>query len=146
MRNVAWALLLTLLAGCAAGPRIDDSFRSPAQGNRVRFLVIHFTHADFDETMRIMAGDRVSYHYVVRAEPPTIYRLLEEHRRANHAGVSSWRGYALLNDGLTGIALVNSGPGDTDGGTAPAQWTDYPEAQVQLAMELIKDVVARNVI
>lgn len=144
MKNVASALVLTLLAGCATGPSIDDSFRSPAQGNRIRSLVIHFTHADFEGTMRIMAGDLVSYHYVVRADPPRIYRLVDESRRANHAGVSSWRGYAQLNDSSIGIALVNSGPGETDGGTTPAQWADYPEAQVRLAMELIKDVVARN--
>ena len=144
MKTVAWALALTLLAGCATGPYVDDSFRAPAQGSRIRFLVIHYTHADFDETMRIMAGPDVSYHYVVRAKPPTIFRLVEEDRRANHAGVSSWRGYALLNDSSIGIAIVNRGPGETDGGTTPEQWAEYPEAQVQLVMELVRDIVKRQ--
>ena len=144
MKRPAAALVVALLAGCATGPRIDDSYRSGAQRDRVRALVIHFTHADFERTMRIVTGDDVTYHYVVRDDPPTIYRLVDEGRSAFHAGVSSWRRYTQLNDSSIGIGIVNGGPGDTNGGDQPSAWADYSEAQLVAVVDLVKDIVKRH--
>jgi len=144
MKKIVLALALVLLAGCATGPVIDRSYGSGAQRDRVRFLVIHFTHANFERTMRIVTGEDVSYHYVVRDDPPTIYQLVDEERSSFHAGVSSWRGVTQLNDASIGVSLVNGGPGETDGGDNPAGWAPYSEAQLEVAIDLIKDIVSRH--
>jgi N-acetylmuramoyl-L-alanine amidase len=144
MKILTAALVLALLAGCATGPRIDRSYSSAAQRDRVRYLVIHFTHADFERTMRIVTGADVSYHYVVRDDPPAIYQLVDESRSSFHAGASSWRGTTQLNESSIGISLVNGGPGDNDADNDPQRWADYPQAQLELFMELVKDVVKRH--
>ena len=144
MKILTAALVLTLLAGCATGPRIDRTYSSAAQRDRVRYLVIHFTHADFERTMRIVTGEDVSYHYVVRDDPPTIYQLVDESRSSFHAGASSWRGATQLNESSIGISLVNGGPGDSDGHNDLQKWAGYPEAQLELFMELVKDVIKRH--
>ena len=63
----------------------------------------------FDEALRTLTGDRVSSHYLVRDDPPTIYRLVDEDRRAYHAGLSYWMGYTQLNESSIGIEIVNRG-------------------------------------
>lgn len=138
------ALALTLLAGCATGPRIDRTYGSGAQRDRVRYVVIHFTHADFEQTMRIVTGNEVAYHYVIRDNPPTIYQLVDESRSAFHAGVSSWRGTTQLNESSIGISLVNGGPGESGAPDDIRKWAEFPEAQLQVLMELVKDVVKRH--
>jgi N-acetylmuramoyl-L-alanine amidase len=144
MKRLVLALALVLVAGCAAGPRIDRSYSSPGHRDRIRFLVIHYTHANFERTMQIMAGEDSSYHYVIRENPPTIYQLVDESRAAYHAGNSSWRGYTQLNESSVGVSLVNGGSGATNGGDRPTGWVPYPEAQLEVAIELIKDIVKRH--
>jgi N-acetylmuramoyl-L-alanine amidase len=144
MKTLVAALALTLLAGCATGPSIDRTYGTGAQRDRVRFLVIHFTHANFERTMQIVAGEDVSYHYVVRDNPPTIYQLVDEGRSSFQAGVSSWRGTTQLNDSSIGVSLVNGGPGESDAHNDLSMWADYPEAQLEVFMELVKDIVKRH--
>ena len=63
----------------------------------MQFLVIHFTSTDFPSSLKTLTQDQVSSHYLVRDDPPTVYRLVDENRRAYHAGVSSWKGSTQLN-------------------------------------------------
>lgn len=51
---------------------------------------------------------RVSAHYLV-ARDGTIYQLVEESRRAWHAGAGSWKGRGDLNSRSIGIELDNDG-------------------------------------
>jgi len=105
-RRAAVALLVLvglLLAGCAGGPRIDDRYRAVSQGPRVDLLVIHYTALDFPTSLRVLTQQVVSSHYLVDIDPPTIYRLVDEDRRANHAGVSAWDRRTLLNSSSIGI-------------------------------------------
>lgn len=51
---------------------------------------------------------KVSAHYMID-EDGRILRLVHEHRRAWHAGVSSWQGREGLNDCSVGIEIVNPG-------------------------------------
>ena len=44
----AWlAAGVALLAGCAAGPRIDTRHTAQAQGSRVQHIVLHYTVGGF---------------------------------------------------------------------------------------------------
>jgi N-acetylmuramoyl-L-alanine amidase len=132
----AFALVAALLAGCA-GPIIDTTYTSSSQDSRVQYLVIHFTSEGFEPALKILTTGPVSSHYLVRDNPPTVYRLVDERRRAYHAGVSSWQGQTQLNAASIGIEIVNDG--DHGGGFAA-----YPPEQIDVVVALVKDIVARH--
>jgi len=133
--------LLLLLAGCAVGPPIDTTYTSVSQDSRVQYLVIHYTSEDFASSLKVLTQGPVSAHYLVRDDPPTVYRLVDENRRAYQAGVSSWKGQTQLNAASIGIEIVNLG----DRGPADnLQWFDYPKAQMDVVVALVKDIVKRH--
>ena len=131
------ALACLFLAGCATGPRLDTTYTSVGQDSRVQFLVLHYTWGDFDNALGILTKGAVSSHYLVREDPPTIYYLVDESRRAYHAGVSSWQGNTNLNAASIGIEIVNSGDRLGD-------YQEYPKAQMDAVLALVKDIVKRH--
>jgi N-acetylmuramoyl-L-alanine amidase len=143
MRNHAFLAAAILLAGCAAGPRIDTSYTSENQDSRAQYLVIHFTSEGYESSLETLTrgAGTVSSHYLVRDDPPTIFRLVDESRRAWHAGVSSWRGQTQLNAASIGIEIVNRGE---IGGPGSGVWQEYPAAQMELVMALVRDIVKRH--
>ena len=141
MKRNFFFLIACCLAGCASVPPIDTSYTAASQDSRAQFLVLHFTSEDFASSLKTLTQGRVSSHYLVRDDPPTVYRLVDENRRAYHAGVSSWKGQTQLNAASIGIEIVNLG----DKGTAEAPiWHDYPKAQMDVVVALVKDIVARH--
>ena len=75
MKFLATVLATLFLAGCATGPVVDTTYSSIGHSSRVRFVVLHYTVGDFPNALEILMGDRVSSHYLVRDNPPTVYRL-----------------------------------------------------------------------
>ncbi len=143
--SLALALASVLgLAGCA-GPRIDaHTYRAVSHDSRAQFLILHYTALDLEQSIRVLTQQRVSSHYLVTDEAtPRIYRLVDEDRRAWHAGVSAWDGHAMLNGNSIGIEIVNLGNrAGTDG--RPTEFQPYPPAQVELVVELVRDIVKRH--
>ena len=140
------ALLLVLLTGCASGPaalRFDESLSAKGQDSRVQFLVLHFTAENLERSINILAhGGRVSSHYLVTDETPVrTYRLVDEHRRAWHAGQSFWRGQTMLNASSVGIEIVNPGSVVTPEGT---RWQPFTPAQEDAVVALVQDIVRRH--
>ena len=106
----SWCAAVLLVSGCASGPPIDTRYTSQGQDSRVLFLILHFTVADFPLSVRILTQGAVSSHYLLSDEPkPVIYRLVDENRRAWHAGDSAWKNHAMLNASSIGIEIVNLG-------------------------------------
>lgn len=143
---LATTLALTLLLGaCASSPsslHIDTRHASVVQASRVQFLILHYTVADFDDSLDILARQgRVSSHYLVRDDPVTIYRLVDESRLARHAGESEWSGMTMLNASSVGIEIVNPGYVDTPEGRV---YSSYPQAQIDAVVQLVKEIVARH--
>ena len=138
MKRWLWAWSLLLLASCASGPRIDTTYTSRSQDSRAQFLIIHYTAGGFLGSLRWLTEGPVSSHYLVNDNPPTIYRLVDENRRAYHAGVSSWKGNTQLNASSIGIEIVNAGSTGTQEGPL---WFDYPEAQIDAVVALVKKIV-----
>ncbi len=139
MKKILILLLACIAAaGCASAPQIDTSYTSASQDSRVQYLVIHFTSTDFPISLKTLTQDPVSSHYLVRDDPPTVYRLVDESRRAFHAGVSSWKGQTQLNAASIGIEIVNLGLKPS------GEWDEYPKAQIDVVVKLIKDIVARH--
>ena len=144
MKNASTILAALLLAGCATGLSIDDTYTAQSQDSRVQFLVLHFTNEDFPRSLRILTQGRVSSHYLVAESPPTIYRLVDENRRAWHAGLSSWKGNTQLNASSIGIEIVNMGLAH---GSVPEDirnYAEYPKEQIDAVIELCKDIVKRH--
>lgn len=134
-------LVALLAAGCARGPVIDHSRVAKSQDSRVQFLILHFTNEDFEGSMKILAEGRVSSHYLVRDNPVKVYQLVDEGRRAYHAGVSSWKGQTMLNAASIGIEIVNAGDAPGPDGTA---YSEYPKAQMDAVVELVRWIAARH--
>lgn len=78
---------------------------------------------------------RVSAHYVVD-EAGQVYRLVDEERRAWHAGLSHWEGRKDTNDRSIGVEIVNGGH---DFGLP-----DFPDAQVESVIALLRDILSRR--
>jgi len=68
-------------------------------------------------------------------EDGTVFRLVPEARRAFHAGVSHWRGHALLNARSIGVEVVN--PGHSCG------YRPFPALQMAALCDLCLGIMAR---
>jgi N-acetylmuramoyl-L-alanine amidase len=142
MKILAATLLAALLTGCATGPVIDRTYDAKGQSSRVKFLIIHYTVSNLPQSIKILTQQEVSSHYLLTDEAqPVIYGLVDETRQANHAGVSSWKNYTLLNGSSIGIEIVN--PGFTEGPNGRV-WYPFPQAQVDQLIVLVKDIVKRH--
>lgn len=142
MKLLSATLLLLLLAGCASGPRIDTSHSSIGHDSRVQFIVLHYTSTDLPRSLRLLSGRDVSSHYLIGESPATIYRLVDEDRRAWHAGESEWNGRTWLNATSIGIELVNQGYEQSADGRR--LWYPYSQAQIDALVVLLKDIMARH--
>lgn len=123
-------------AGCATQPGIDRTYSAAGQDSRIQLIVLHFTSIDFAESIQTLTRGEVSAHYLVRDDPPTVYQLVDDARRAWHAGESSWQGATQLNASSIGIEIVNRG--DRDG-----EWAQYPERQIDAVIALVSDLVRK---
>ncbi len=144
MRNALCAVIASfLLTACATQSlRIDKSHESVTQASRVQFLILHYTVADFDDSLDILARQgRVSSHYLVRETPVEVYQLVDESRLARHAGQSYWAGMTMLNASSVGIEIVNPGYTDTPEGRV---YAPYPQEQIDVVIRLVKEIVARH--
>ncbi|MFD2365034.1 N-acetylmuramoyl-L-alanine amidase [Pseudoduganella sp. GCM10020061] len=145
MKKLFAATLTTaLLAGCTApGPRIDTTYTAKSQSSRVKFVIVHYTVSNLPQSINILTNQVVSSHYLLTDEAkPTLYRLVDESRTSNHAGVSNWKNYSLLNPSSIGIEIVN--PGFTMNPDGTRQWYPFPQAQMDILIPLLKDIVKRH--
>jgi N-acetylmuramoyl-L-alanine amidase len=139
--RTAWcaALLASVVAGCAplpqyAGVRVEQR-PSPNFGERrPNFVILHHTgNRDAQRALSTLADPvgEVSAHFLV-ARDGGIYYLVDEFKRAWHAGGSFWGGNRDLNSASIGIEL------DNDGEEA------YAEVQITALLELLSDLKARH--
>ncbi len=151
-RSIATIILLTTLfalSGCVSAPkdrsfsppRLDTRYASLNHDSRTRYIILHFTQEPFERSLDLLTRGRVSSHYLVSDDPrPISYRLVDEQRRAWHAGQSYWRGDTALNASSIGIEIVNLGPIDSvEGGFHP-----YPPAQIDEVIRLVRDIAERH--
>ena len=142
----ALAVAAIVLAGCAGGPPrldIDTSVQAASHSSRARFLVLHYTGTGTAQSLKVLGSGPVSSHYLITDEPrPHVYRLVDEHRSAWHAGESQWHGRTWINASSIGIEIVN--PGWTPGGDGKPVWHPYPEAQIETLILLMREIVDRH--
>ncbi len=114
------------------GPRPD--------GARVDILLVHFTGLPsatiaLDRLTSPESG--VSAHYTID-EDGTLYRHVDEERRAWHAGAGCWLGCRDINSISIGVELVN--PGHEFG------YRPFPALQMAAFRELAGDIIGRHAI
>jgi N-acetylmuramoyl-L-alanine amidase len=113
-------------------PNFDDRAAS------VSMIVLHYTGMPDCEgaLARLCSPEaKVSAHYCLD-EDGTIYRLVDEGKRAWHAGKSRWRGVPDVNSASVGIEIVN--PGHEFG------YRNFPDEQIAALIPLVADIKARH--
>ena len=140
MKFRVWLCVLLLLSGCS-GLKFDDSYQAVGQDSRVQFIVLHYTSTDLPRSLYLLTSKEVSSHYLIAEQPATIYRLVDENRRAWHAGNSQWNGRTWLNSSSIGIEMVNQGYSDTPAGRV---WQPWSEQQIEALVLLLKDIMLRH--
>jgi N-acetylmuramoyl-L-alanine amidase len=115
----------------APSPNFDE------RNSSVSMLVLHYTGMEDAASAITRLRDpeaKVSAHYLV-AEDGQVLRLVDEAKRAWHAGRSYWRGVTDINSASIGIEIVN--PGHEFG------YRPFPEPQMDALVPLVADIVRR---
>ena len=120
---------------------VKTHFPAVAQNYRQRFIVLHYTALDDSTSIRVLTQQAVSSHYLVNElDNKEIYQLVDENKRAYHAGISSWRGAQGLNDTSIGIEIVNKAADAPGGGYI---FPPFPDYQVKKVAALVRDIAQR---
>ena len=96
----------------------------------IEFIILHYTAMSTEKSLERLCDPvhEVSCHYLI--DPSGVcYQLVDNNKRAWHAGKSYWRGYHDLNSRSLGIELVNSGN------------EEYPEAQMKSLIKLLQHLI-----
>jgi N-acetylmuramoyl-L-alanine amidase len=104
----------------------------------VSMVVLHYTGmASAQEALDRLCDPaaEVSAHYLID-EDGTVVRMVDEAKRAWHAGRSYWRGITDVNSASIGIEIVN--PGHEFG------YRPFTEAQMEALIPLLAGIMARH--
>ena len=118
--------------------RPSPNYNDRPAGKAVSMLVLHYTGMrDAEAALKRLTDPeaQVSSHYLID-EAGKVYRLVDEQRRAWHAGVSFWAGERDINGVSIGIELVNPGH---DFGYRP-----FPDAQITALIDLSRGILSRH--
>jgi N-acetylmuramoyl-L-alanine amidase len=118
--------------------RPSPNFNTRAAGLDVDILLLHYTGMTSAEAALARLCDpaaKVSAHYCID-EDGTCIRLVDEARRAWHAGVAAWAGESDINGHSIGIELVN--PGHEFG------YRPFPEPQMESLIALCGEILGRH--
>jgi len=119
----------------------DTTYMASGFNERVQFIVLHYTAAGRDVSIRALTGPRVSSHYLVTDVPSEpIYQLLPENKRAWHAGVSEFQERSNINDTSIGIEVVNPGYRESGGKRI---YTHFKESEILKVGELLRNITSR---
>jgi N-acetylmuramoyl-L-alanine amidase len=110
-------------------------YPSPNYGLRrddteIDFIILHYTAMGTENSLDRLCDPthEVSCHYLID-QSGLCYQLVDDSKRAWHAGKAYWRGYRDLNSRSLGIELVNLGN------------EIYPEAQMKKLKSLLKHLI-----
>jgi N-acetylmuramoyl-L-alanine amidase len=125
---------------------------SPNHGERkpgpVDILLLHYTGMpDADQALDWLCDPQsgVSCHYFIH-EDGRIVRLVDEDRRAWHAGASCWAGESDINSRSIGLEIANYGHAALADKTMPGQagLPPFPGSQIDAVIALCRDILTRH--
>ena len=111
-----------------------------ARARPLSHIILHYTDmADAEAALtRLCDADaKVSAHYFIH-RGGEIVQLVNDERRAWHAGVSYWRGETDMNSASLGIELDHNGHDDK------GQMAGFPAVQMQALIWLLQELTARH--
>jgi N-acetylmuramoyl-L-alanine amidase len=116
---------------------------------RPQMVVVHYTAGDDKASLVWLTQSDVSSHYLIQSDG-TLHTIVDEEKRAWHAGISHWRGFSDVNSLSIGVELSNPGywvpelrlpkehavlvPG------SEARWIPFQEVQIQRIGLLLQDL------
>lgn len=95
-------------------------------------LVFHCSAHSAKDMIAILSEKKLSAHYVIDANGD-VFQLVQEEKRAWHAGISMWRGKENLNHRSIGIELSSPSMGQTT----------YTKQQIHALSALCLDIINR---
>lgn len=116
----------------------SPNFNARADGTSVRYIVLHYTGMPTAaEALKRMIDptSQVSAHYMID-EDGVITQMVDEAKRAWHAGKSCWRGERDINSASIGIELVN--PGHAFG------YVPFAQGQIIALEMLLQSIIERH--
>lgn len=116
----------------------STNFSNRALDTKINSIVLHYTGMNnCNEALSRMCDPifEVSAHYCIDRNGD-IYQLIEEKKKAWHAGKSYWREQEGLNENSIGIELVNKGH----------EWgyEEFTNRQIESAIELCQNIMNRH--
>lgn len=129
----------------------SDYYPAVGHDERVRFLILHYTALDTNNSLNVLTQQQVSSHYLIPEEDYLpIYRLVDESKRAWHAGLSYWKGINNVNFSSIGIEIVNLGYSEKKEIYKPKEYIepidyfyDFEEHQIKKVAALAVDIINR---
>lgn len=122
--------------------RPSPNFNERPNDTVIDTVVIHYTDMENAEVSLERLCDpkaEVSSHYLID-EDGTIYQLVDDKKRAWHAGISHWNGKDNVNNFSIGIELQNHGYNYF---VLYEDWPSYPLQQMEALVLLLKDLKNR---
>jgi N-acetylmuramoyl-L-alanine amidase len=103
----------------------------------VTMAVLHYTEMEREAALQRLTDPeaKVSAHYFI-SEEGEVVRLVDEQKRAWHAGASYWRGHRDVNSASVGIELDHPGHG--------LGYREFADAQIEALIPLLNDIVRRH--
>ena len=88
----------------------SPNFGSRREDTTIQFIILHYTAMDKRSSLdRLCSPDyEVSCHYLIDSGG-ICYQLVDDNKRAWHAGKSNWKNIQSLNRYSIGIEIQNSG-------------------------------------
>lgn len=118
--------------------RLSPNFSDRRDGKKPYILLLHYTDTmDVEQALQLLhnVDHQASAHYVVDTNGD-IYRVIDEDKRAWHAGQSYWAGETDINSCSIGIEIQN--PGHQFG------YVPFHDVQMDAVEELCEDIMARH--
>ena len=132
-------------------------------GERIKLVVIHYTAIDYQKSVHTLVDEGgLSSHYLVTdpndasfdGDNASVIQLVDESRRAWHAGKGQWQGRNHLNDTSIGIEVVNVSHCEVsvEYANAPGEhsrhrlctYPDYHPQQIEQIISLMQGILLRN--
>lgn len=125
----------------------DEKYPFRFKQDAVSSIVFHYTAQNFKKSLRSLTTGGNSSHWLIPEKGETVFKIVNEERRARHAGMSLWKYRKNVNVISVGVEVVNLGfrcrarrkycPKNS------LEWLEYPEEQQMLIVALARDIQKR---
>ncbi len=125
-------------------PYPSPNFNDRPKDAKIDCVVLHYTDvATMEEALQLLTDParEVSSHYAID-EDGTTYQLVDDEKRAWHAGPSSWEGQDNVNHFSIGIELQNGGY--FAGYALTGVWPKFPDAQIDALKKLLDQLMEKH--